>query len=128
MAEENVPLRGFAQLIAALDDGRLHSELSDETKRVASELYRWAGNNGGKAKGRLTLTLDMTADSNDTITIVGKVATKTPPEPSGRTITWLGPDNQLHLSNPKQLKLGMREVAPLPKREEATAAAGKDKA
>lgn len=115
---ESVPLRGFAMLLTQIDEGRLHAELSDELKRVSSELHRWAVNNGGLAKGSVSLTLVMAADANDTITIRGEVKTKTPPEPKGRTVTWLGPDNELHLSNPKQLKLGVREVpAPAPTRE-----------
>ena len=122
MADQPPPPRTFAALLTALDEGRLHGELSDTLDELAAELHRWAASNGGKAKGELNLKLLFEAASDNTITIVGKVTSKSPPEPAGRTITWLGPDNKLHLSNPRQLKLGVREVPPPTRADVAPAA------
>jgi hypothetical protein len=124
-ADQPPPPRTFGALLAALDEGRLHSELTETLDEVAAELYRWAVNNGGKAKGEMSLKLSFEAASDNTIVIVGKVTHKTPPEPTGRTIVWLGSDSKLHLANPRQLKLGVREVPAPTRAAEAPAAAAR---
>jgi hypothetical protein len=108
--EDDASTRSFAVLLTQIDDGSLHAELSEELRKVARELADYSANHGGKAKGSIIITLGLTADTDNTVSIVGDVKTKTPKAVRPRTITWIDPAGNLVLSNPKQLKLGVREV------------------
>jgi hypothetical protein len=109
---DDLGARSFAHLLTQIDDGSLHAELSEELRRCARELADYSANHGGKAKGKLVISLNLTADTDNTVSIVGDVTAKLPKTVRPRTITWLDPAGNLVLSNPKQLQLGVREVPP----------------
>lgn len=106
--------RNFAALLTKIDDGSLHAELGEEMRRVARELADYCGTHHCKARGSLTIVLNLTADTDNTVSIVGDVKSKVPKTVRARTITWIDPKGNLVLSNPRQLDLGVREVPPAP--------------
>ena len=101
--------RGFSVTLQTLDEGRVHAELSETLQKLAGELSDFA-NNFGKAKGTLTLALNLEADSNGLVAVVADIKTKSPKIPHGRSIFWLTKGNNLTPENPRQQKLPLREV------------------
>jgi hypothetical protein len=56
------PARSFATFLTTLEDGRLHRDLSNGLQEMAEFLFRHASTYGGKAKGRIALTMDLSTD------------------------------------------------------------------
>lgn len=106
---EGTAARSFAVLLAGIEAGRLNAEASDEMQKLTGELYTLA-NDVGKAKGTLTITLAIHAEDNGTVSILGTVKTKAPPQRHARSVYWVAPGNHLVKEDPKQEKLALRTV------------------
>ncbi len=102
--------RGFAVLVQQIDDGMLHAELSEVVQEISGELSKHAINTGGVAKGSITLTLNLSAKANGTVSVEADVKTKRPKAKRPGSVFWLTAGDNLSPENPRQTKLPLREV------------------
>jgi hypothetical protein len=94
----------FTQFLGAVEDGKLHHDLTEGVAELVTALRDTADAVGGKPKGKLTLTLDFTLD-RDTMEITGDLQVKKPKIQRGRSIFWTMPGGGLSRMNPKQREL-----------------------
>lgn len=92
----------FGQFIANVEDGKVHDDLTKALSKIAKHLDHYTQTNGGKAKGKLVLTLDFTANEG-IYEIKADISEKLPKEPRSRTILWSTPDHNFSPANPKQM-------------------------
>ena len=100
----------FSDFIRMLEHGDLHQELGGNLQEIAAALENHAMENGGLAKGKLTLTLDFKLEKG--IYEISAKPKVTLPEPKrSRTIAWGTPENFFSPQDPKQLVMfGVRKV------------------
>lgn len=110
--------RSASVLLQHIDDGELHSELSETIQRVSTELVEIAEHASGKASGTITLTLKLAAKSNGTVAVSADVKSKTPKVVRPGSTFWLTDGGNLSPENPRQAKLPLKPVeAPAAARE-----------
>ena len=107
--------RSFAVMLQSIDEGSLHTELSDSLQKMNGELHDLAVSAGGKAKGTLTLTLNVAVEANGIVSLDSDVKTKVPKPKRARAVFWLTKGNNLSPENPRQQRLPLREVPPTEK-------------
>ncbi len=104
----------FAQFLQLMEDGELHGELSDHLQQINAALSQHVIDYGGKAKGKLTLTVNFTLNKG-VFEITGGYTVKLPDKPRGQTVVWATPDNRFTPHNPRQMAMfGVRDVTPEP--------------
>lgn len=108
---DNSTCRTIGQFIQALNDGDFAGDASTELKDLVASLSNCAMENGGKAKGRLTLTFDFALDKGS-LDVTADLAVKTPKLARGRSVFWATPDNFLTRRNPRQVEMELRTVTP----------------
>jgi hypothetical protein len=101
--------RAFANYLTQMEDGRLHSEASEQTQTLVKDLMTHVGSFGGKAKGKLTVTLDFSAEDNH-VMVVGSVSVKSPKFPRQRTLFFADKNHNLSTKDPKQVELPLAAV------------------
>lgn len=113
--------RAFSVLVQQIEEGALHSELSEKIQEVCADLACYSAEYACDAKGQIKLTLDLKVMRNGTVNVGSDVVTKTPKRKRAASTFWLTKGNNLSPENPRQTKLPLREVAPPPmaKDEEA---------
>jgi hypothetical protein len=100
----------FAEFLAILNDGEFHQDLSKQLEELNAELNNAAADTGGKAKGRLTITLDFLLKGG-VFEIDQDFTVKLPKVKRPSTVAWSTRDNHFTPQNPKQGALfGPREV------------------
>lgn len=110
MASDKEGTRSFAVTLQQIGDGSLHAELSETLQKLCGDLSAHAIQFGADAKGTLTLTLALKASANGVVGVAGDVKTKAPKAPRVGSVFWLTKGNNLTPDNPRQQKLGLREV------------------
>ncbi len=105
-------VRDFGVFLTHIDDGTLHEDAGRDLQRLAAKLSDHVAQHGGKAKGTLTLTVNLTALANGTVDVVADVKVKEPKAVRARSVFWLTKGNNLSHENPRQQKLPLREVPP----------------
>lgn len=116
-------LQHFNTLITQLEGGALNEALSEEIRKVVSEISDAAMDRGGVQKGSVTLKLDFKIDQKDKIIEVqADVKTKVPQTPRGRAgMFWCDSDGNLTRENPHQMSFD-DELARRRKQEEHSSA------
>lgn len=76
-------IRNFSQLIQYLEDGQFHSNLTVAMEKLIREINDHAMI-GRKAKGKITITIDLTSDRG-AVEPSGHYTVKGPPEPRLRS-------------------------------------------
>ncbi|WP_150131812.1 hypothetical protein [Sphingomonas carotinifaciens] len=100
----------FGDFVRFLEDGQLDAELSEVLRSLSSDMAHTAIESGGKAKGKLTLTLDFTLDGR-VFTIKAKHKVDVPEAKRPQSVMWSTEDGRFTPSNPQQGQLfGVREV------------------
>lgn len=107
--EDNVPKlaegqKSFTSFFAMLEDGVLHSDISKELNRINAELNDHAQENGGKAKGKLSIEIGFLLEKG-VFEITSSFKTKMPEQRRLRTIAWSTPGNNFTPHNPRQMSL-----------------------
>lgn len=104
-------IRDFATFLKVLEDGKANLRFTKELEALAEAMDNHAFNHSSKTKGKITLTFDFTLNGG-IYEILSKIAVKHPAEPSGRSVLWLGPDNQFSPQNPRQTDMfaGPRKI------------------
>jgi hypothetical protein len=98
----------FNQILAQLEAGVLHEELSEKVRDLTAWMSEFAAQRGS-AKGSLTLRLDFAMEKG-LVVIKGEVSAKTPKLDREQTVMWLTPGNNLSNENPKQQPLFPRKL------------------
>lgn len=102
-------IHSFSVLVAKIDDGCLHAELTDEVRDLLKKLDEHSNNFGKAAKGEITLKIQLTVE-NGFVTLGGDVKTKAPPPRRGRSAMYLTKGWGLSHKNQKQPDLPFQEV------------------
>ena len=102
-------MRNFSTLLSSLEDGQLHSELSEAITEVVAAIQDHARDIGGKPKGSINLKIDFKMDSG-MIEIISDLKVSKPKPVRSKTMLWATPDNNLTARNPKQHELPLRDV------------------
>lgn len=109
MPPDNTEHRSFSTLVAGLEGGSIHDDLTRAVQDIVAELHDTRQNQGGKPKGRLVLSIEFKLDS-DVIEAVTDVKVTLPKQVRGKTILYATPDNNLTPRNPKQQEFGFRDA------------------
>ncbi len=101
------PITQVLQNVKGSDgNGLLLDELSSQIEKAVESIK-----NGGKS-AKLSLNLTITRSNGNTVGLAGEVVSKLPkPTPSIAVMFTSEDDNDLHLDNPKQRSLELREVS-----------------
>lgn len=102
--------RGFGVLLSQIDDGELHTELSETSQKLVAELADYANRYRREGKGKIVLTLNFAALSNGTVAVSGDVKTTTPKAKRAGSVFWRTPGNNLSVENPRQTKLPLQAL------------------
>lgn len=105
-------VRSFAQFVQAVQDGELHGDLTRELPELIASLNDARANNGGKPKGRITITFDFALDGNGAVDVNADYAVKTPKLQRSKSVFWTTVENLLSRRNPRQHEMEFRTVAP----------------
>jgi hypothetical protein len=100
----------FGEFVRFLEDGQLDAELTEALKKMASDMSHNAIESGGKAKGKVTLTLEFALEGR-VFTIGAKHKVDVPEPKRPKSVMWSTKDGRFTPSNPQQGQLfGVREV------------------
>lgn len=102
--------RNFGVFLAHMEEGAFVEDLSTELVRANVELAKHAEHNG-KAKGQITVVIDLNYQANGTIDVTGELKVKLPKSRRSRTVFWDKGDGNLSNKNPKQESLPFRDVS-----------------
>ena len=96
--------RNFTQFLQSLDEGAIHTELSELLPIISAALTNHVLEYGGVPKAKLAINIGFKLDKG-VFEIVAKVDHKLPEKPSGRTVLWADGQNNFTLANPKQFQM-----------------------
>lgn len=102
--------RGFSVILQELEDGSLHTELSELLQSTCSAIGAHA-EAFGKASGGLTITLRLSTERGGPMRVDAELSSKTPKVGRSQTIMWLSKGHNLVPHNPKQTRLPIRDVS-----------------
>lgn len=104
------PARNFAQLIAEIEDGVLHQDLSRAVQDIVAGLIDHRMDLGGKPKATLTLKLEIRLDGG-TMDITPEVKVNMPKTPRSKSVFYATPENNLTRTNPRQREMFLKDVS-----------------
>lgn len=105
MADEDAyVLRMFNNFLQSLAGGQFHSDLTDELEKVCTTLHNVADENGGVAKGKLSINIDFKLKGG-VFEISQDFKTTLPHAKLDSTMLWATQDNRFTPMNPKQLQM-----------------------
>ena len=97
-------VRSFSQFLGALEDGRLHADLTKALDDAIGAIMEAANERGGKPKAGIKLDLSLKLDDG-LVEVTGEIKTTLPKADRGRSIFWTTPERNLSRSNPKQVDM-----------------------
>lgn len=109
MSKADEGARAFSTILAQCEDGALHVELSEKLQALSKTLARHA-ESFGKAKGTLTLVLDLNVDQLGTTQVEAAIKVREPKVVRPRTVFWQNAAANLLTENPRQQKLPLHAL------------------
>jgi len=104
-------LRTADQILAMLDNGEFLQKFLDDHAALIIAMHEHQMNNGGKVKGKVTLTLAYTLDKQLSMSIEGEAKFDKPKAPKASATLWTTADGTLTPQNPRQPSLpGIRDI------------------
>jgi hypothetical protein len=94
----------FADFVRMLEHGDLHQELGTMLQELAAAMENHAAENGGKAKGKLTLSVDFRLEKG-IYEIEADPKVTLPKSKRGRTVAWGTPENYFSPQDPRQMTM-----------------------
>lgn len=99
----------FHLMLARLEGGVLHAELTEKLQGLNGELATLAASNG-KAKGALFLKLSLVHQRNGMVEVTADIKIDAPKTPRESSIFFVTEGSNLSVENPKQPNLPLRSV------------------
>lgn len=94
----------ITQHIELLDNGRLGKDLNDALRSMVAEIETVGSENGGKAKGEITIKLGFKLEKG-IYELTGDFTAKEPKKRRRSNHAWATPDNHLSHQNPNQVEM-----------------------
>ena len=94
--------RSFSVLITGLDDGAVHSDVSEKLQAMVTEISEQARLKDGKVRGVFDLKLSVTVDAKGVAEVAADVTVKTPPRKRSPTTVWVTQGGNLTTEIPRQ--------------------------
>lgn len=93
----------LSDLILMLKDGQFNADSNEPLKEFATKLEAVGIDTGKKAKGKITLTIDVEFDHDREFSVLTpSLAFKLPVEKHGATVAWFTSDGRLSPNKPNQ--------------------------
>lgn len=102
--------RAFSRTLEQIGDGEAHAELSEKLRDLVELIRTQAIQVQADVKGKLQLTLSLSADPKQFVHISYEVKVTEPKPPRPGSIFWITKGANLSLDNPRQQKLPLHEV------------------
>lgn len=101
----------LAEFIRSLEDGQFDADCYQQLKELAAQMNDHAWNNGGKAKGKVSITLDFIQEG--TVVEIKSGFKITPPaDRRPKSVMWTTEDHRFTRTRPGQRELfGIRDVS-----------------
>jgi len=99
----------FGLLVATIADGELRDEATEELRDTVEKLYDRARAGQKTVKGSLTIAVDIAVTKDGLVVLEPNVKSKLPRKTRRETPMYVGRSG-LTVENPRQLKLGLREI------------------
>lgn len=101
----------LGEFIRSLEDGQFDADCYQDVKDLSAALAEHAWRNGGKAKGKVVITLDFNQDGGITEIKSSFKVTK-PEDRRPKSVMWTTEDNRFTRTQPNQGQLlGIRDVS-----------------
>lgn len=108
----------LSDLLMMLKDGQFNADSSEPLREFATKLEAVGVDTGKKAKGKITLTIDVEFDADREFSVLTpSLAFKLPVEKHGATVAWFTSDGRLSPNKPNQGNLfgTIREISAEPR-------------
>lgn len=113
MANDQAILRTADQILAMFDNGEFLADFLLKHQDLIIALHSHQMNQGGKAKGKVTITLDYTLGKQLALTAEATAKFDKPKAPKAAATLWTTADGDLTPQNPQQPSLfGARDATP----------------
>ncbi len=101
----------LGEFVRTLEDGQFDADCYDAIKNLSAALNEHAWNNGGKAKGKVTITLDIMQEGQIT-EIKAAFKVTEPAEKRAKSVLWTTEDHRFTRTRPGQSQLfGIRDAS-----------------
>lgn len=112
--------KSFAVVLAGLEDGAFNDQLSREVQDLIADMQDHATAFGGTAKGKISISLDVTFDKG-VFEIAAEKKITAPKERKSKSILWADKDNNFTEENPRQRRFDFNgeNVERLERRDDA---------
>jgi hypothetical protein len=97
----------FATLLSTLNNGDLEHEITAAMRDIVAEMHE---SPRGKAKGKITVTIDFAYDG-DIFSIAGDFKAVKPKKHRPASVFWATPENNLSRQDPRQPDLPLRDIS-----------------
>ncbi|TZG24888.1 hypothetical protein [Sphingomonas montanisoli] len=94
----------LGEFIQTLEDGQFSADCYQAVKQLNADLCDTAFHNGGKAKGKLTIVVDI-AQEGGVVSLKSTYKVVSPEPPRAKSILWQTPDNRFTRHRPGQRQL-----------------------
>jgi hypothetical protein len=112
-AEKPFELNTVDQILAMPDNGDFLEDFLNQHSDMLIKMQQFQMNNGGKVKGKFTITVDYTLDKQLTMQVAADAKFTLPKKPRATAALWTTEDGKLTPQNPRQPSLfGIRDVTP----------------
>lgn len=102
--------RSFTRALDAIADGDLVIDAGEELHKLLRQLRAEGDRRHGDVKGTFTLKLAITVERGGVVEIRPTITAKASDRKLSRGTLWMTPGGNLTPENPRQQKLGLREV------------------
>lgn len=101
----------MGEFVRSLEDGQFDADVYEAIKGLSAAMHEHAWNNGGKAKGKVTITLDFAQEGGVT-EIKAQFKVSQPEAKRPKSIMWATEDHRMTRTRPGQAQLfGIRDVS-----------------
>lgn len=101
----------LGEFVRSLEDGQFDCDCYEAIKELSADLHEHAWNNGGKARGKVTISLDIVQEGGVT-EIKAAFKVTSPEHKRPKSIMWTTEDHRMTRTRPGQQQLfGIRDVS-----------------
>lgn len=113
MSNNPIELNTVDQILSMPDNGDFLEDFLTQHADMLKKMQQFQLDNGGKVKGKFTITVDYTLDKQLTMQVLAEAKFTPPKKPKATAALWTTADGKLTPQNPRQPSLfGLRDVTP----------------